>query len=380
MPEPRKIRPANSPLRVGFVVSGALTRDSLFVNEQHQSALFYLMAFLQTPGIGEVGLIHSGGPPQLPVELSLEGIAIVAAADAPGRYDVVITEGGIIERAQLSAIKSRGAKLACFKRRSPVLQSIEWTVASKEAERAERYYDYDLYDEVWMVEELMATSRKWAETIYRCKVRAVPRLWTPRLLSLAHPVTKASFGFKTAPKIWRVGVAQSNNSVADTFHIPALVCNAAYVKRPADFEAVYLANTLDLASSHHTASFMEFLPIVKKRKMTVEPWLLPLDLMSQHCDVLVSHVWGDVAPTWYFEALFGNYPLVHDCAHLKDIGYYYPEFDVKAGADALLTAFRHHRADDAGKCNGKFLRGLDPSESEVQATLHNMVSALSKSS
>lgn len=370
---------AKQSLRIGIVVSGPVTRDSLFVNEQHQAMLQLALVLQDAPRIAEVALVHTAEAPALPAELELGDLGAVAVADAPGRFDVIVTEGGLVSREILQAAKAGGAKIVCFKRRNPALQSIEWTVASNDAARAERYFDHDCYDEIWMLDELVATCRKWVETIYRCKVRAVPRLWSPRLLALAHPETQARFGFRTPPETWRVGIIPSNASVSDTFHVPALACNAAFAKNPASIKAVYVANTAHLAGSNHAVSFMEGLPIVKKRKMTAEQWFLPLDFMSQHCDVLVAHIWGDVVPAWFFEALHGDYPLVHNCEWLRDIGYYFPEFDVKAGGDALLTAIRHHPSAALSERTREFLNGIDPANRENKAKFSALVSSLSKS-
>jgi hypothetical protein len=40
--------------------------------------------------------------------------------------------------------------------------------------------------------------------------------------------------------------------------------------------------------------------------------------------------------------LYGGYPLVHNSPLLRDLGYYYPDFDTQEGGRALLRAFDEH--------------------------------------
>jgi hypothetical protein len=43
------------------------------------------------------------------------------------------------------------------------------------------------------------------------------------------------------------------------------------------------------------------------------------------------------------EALYGNYPLIHNASWMRDLGYYYPAFDCQEAAKQLLQA--HHQHD-----------------------------------
>lgn len=84
--------------------------------------------------------------------------------------------------------------------------------------------------------------------------------------------------------------------------------------------------------------------------------------MVQHADAVVSHQWQNDQNYSYLDALYGNYPLVHNSPWLRDAGYYYPGFEVGAGVEQLLNAARHHDAqlDDYRARSQRVFDALDP--------------------
>ena len=65
-------------------------------------------------------------------------------------------------------------------------------------------------------------------------------------------------------------------------------------------------------------------------------------------DIVVSHHWENGLNYLLYDALYGNYPLVHNSPFLRDVGYYYPDFEIFDAARAIATAAQTHdaRLDD----------------------------------
>jgi hypothetical protein len=63
--------------------------------------------------------------------------------------------------------------------------------------------------------------------------------------------------------------------------------------------------------------------------------------MSRYGDVILSHQWENALNYLYYEALESGYPLVHS-SPMIDAGYYYPSFDIDAGAEQLKQVMLHH--------------------------------------
>ena len=132
---------------------------------------------------------------------------------------------------------------------------------------------------------------------------------------------------------------------------------------------MYITNAIGYKDDDHFRSFAVSLEASKAGVMTVETRFVSSHFLTNHCDAVVTHHWENGLNYLYYEVLYGNYPLIHNSAFLKDYGYYYDDFDAEAGADALLRAFDEHDAnlDAYRRRNAPLLRRLDPANPETIA-------------
>ena len=111
---------------------------------------------------------------------------------------------------------------------------------------------------------------------------------------------------------------------------------------------LYFANSLDLVRQHRA--------IFHGRHDIV-------GFMVQHADAVVSHQWHNDQNYSYLDALYGDYPLIHNSLWLRDAGYYYPGFDIRQGAAQLRRAFVEHdvRLADYRARSRRMFDAVDPS-------------------
>jgi hypothetical protein len=64
--------------------------------------------------------------------------------------------------------------------------------------------------------------------------------------------------------------------------------------------------------------------------------------MAHYGDCIISHHWENGQNYLYYEALYGGYPLIHNSEFIRDLGYFYPDFDCQVGGEALVRAFETH--------------------------------------
>jgi hypothetical protein len=83
--------------------------------------------------------------------------------------------------------------------------------------------------------------------------------------------------------------------------------------------------------------------------------------MAHFGDCIVSHHWENGQNYLYYEALYGGYPLIHNSEFIRDLGYFYPDFDCQAGGEALVRAFESHdkNLNDYKAKAADFLKTLD---------------------
>jgi hypothetical protein len=121
-----------------------------------------------------------------------------------------------------------------------------------------------------------------------------------------------------------------------------LICDGAYRADPAAVTSMQVLNTLHI-KDHPTMLYLaNSLDIVRQHKAVFHGRHDFAGFMVQFADAVVSHQWQNDQNYSYLDALYGNYPLVHNSPWLRDAGYYYPDFDIATGAAQLLQAVRNH--------------------------------------
>ncbi|MFI4976851.1 MAG: DUF2827 family protein [Caulobacterales bacterium] len=315
----------------------------LFENGLRQNVLFLYHLFRAAPDCRRVWLLnHGDGEPDIiPGGLGVSREDIVRTPDVIDALDYVIV-GAAMDRETVVALRRRGCGMIAYKGGNGAVISMEASVAAPPRADAERYFDHDYYDAVWMTPQHIHTYRGWCETIYRRQVAEVPQIWSPLLVEAMPAPARARFGYRPPIGGMRVGVLDPNVTVMKTSHMPMLVCEAAFRREPDAFSAIYISNGWPHRDNDHFRSFTLAMRAARAGIMTLEPRFVGLEFLADHCDAVVTHQWENGLNYLCYEALFGDYPLIHNSEFLRDFGYYYPDFDAEAGAAALLRARHEH--------------------------------------
>jgi hypothetical protein len=89
-------------------------------------------------------------------------------------------------------------------------------------------------------------------------------------------------------------------------------------------------------------ALMTELDIVRAGKASFIGRVTTPDFLAEYTDVMISHQWGLPLNYLYLECCWQGYPLIHNAELVSDLGYYYPENDVEAGAGRLLEVLDAH--------------------------------------
>jgi Protein of unknown function (DUF2827) len=336
---------------------------ALYENGLRQNVVFLYHLFKNAPGCARVYLLnHGDGEPSEDVsDLSIDPADIVRTPAVMGRLDYVIGAGAAMDRQLVMTMRQRGCRFICYKGGNGAVISMEAIVARPPRPDAERYFDHDFYDAIWMTPQHIRTYRGWCETLYRCPVYEAPQIWSPLFVDRVTSATDR-FGYRPGVRKWRVGVMDPNITVMKTSHLPMLVCELAYRQRPQAFEAMYITNAIQFRENPHFRSFTLSLQASKAGVMTAEPRFISADFLANHADAVVTHHWENGLNYLYYEVLYGGYPLIHNSEFLREYGYFYDDFDAEAGAVALLRAYQEHDEglEDYRKRNHTLFRSLNP--------------------
>ncbi|VWD64014.1 hypothetical protein BLA50215_07789 [Burkholderia lata] len=335
-------------MRIGISID-TYEAQSIWENGQLQSALNLAMTLRALPLVDEVLLLNTGSVAHLPASVKMmpDGqLMLLAPREATHLIDVVIEFGGRLDAEWLDYVRTLGKRVVFHNYAHPHAALVEPAIFN----RPGNFTRADRCDAVWIFPR-DAAFKPVLESLHRCPVHEVPYLWSPRFIEQregelrAHGVT---FGYRSRAgranerRGLRAAIFASNASVTKSCAIPMLICDVAHRMVPEAIESMHVLNSIQM-KEHMTFSFMtNSLDLLKAREVRFEGRHDFVGYMAQHADLVVTHQWDRDQYHLCLDALYGGYPVVHNARGFKTAGYYYPDFDVEAGAQRVLDAAELH--------------------------------------
>lgn len=330
--------------------------QNIWENGLGQNVFFLAQLLQRLPFVSKVLLIDVGDQTSMPpqVESAAFGFARVPRQEATDLVDVVIEMAGALDPQWLRLLRARGKKVVYLCCGQPYAALVEPSVFDKVGPSLA----IDRCDEIWLLpkdEAFVPLMR----TLFRCPVEISPFIWHPKFvdqrIAEVQGLIGHEFGYqpRQPDKIgrtpgFRVAVFEPNISVVKTSSIPMLVCDEAYRVNPNCIDFLSVLNTLHM-TTHPTMLYLaNSLDLVKQHKMVFLGRHDIVGFMTEKADAVVSHQWRNSQNYSYLDALYGNYPLIHNSPWLHDLagaGYYYPGFEAAEGGRQLQLAFESHDAN-----------------------------------
>ncbi len=362
-------------MKVGISIFAA-ENSNIWASGIAQNILFLVMALKAIPEIQEVFLINGGSGNILPAGWPSQwSQPLVRPEDVTYELDMVIVMGARLPEAWLLRIQALGVKIIFFDVGHAYAGLLE-TAIFRLPERG--IYTAPM-NETWIIHCHKKTCKPLLETITRKPVHIVPHIWSPEILetSVANlDKDKAGlFGFaqrrESGHRAWRVATFEPNISIIKNAFIPMLIADAAYRENPETIELIAAFNTFHLKEHITFNRFASHMNLTKNGKATYEPRMAFAEAVTQfQIDAVISHQIENDQNYLYYDAIYGNYPLIHNSIFLKnnDIGFYYPDFQAKAGARALINAITLTVNPDFWQDyklrNEKFLKQVHPASAQ----------------
>jgi hypothetical protein len=77
-------------------------------------------------------------------------------------------------------------------------------------------------------------------------------------------------------------------------------------------------------------------------KLSYQPRLQVTHALAAFTDIIIAHQWAIPLNYSYLDALYLQFPLVHNAPMIKDAGYYYSGNNIAMGANQLKLAIEQH--------------------------------------
>lgn len=352
-------------MRVGISV---ITHEgqSIWANGLGQNVFFLARLFRALPFVTDVVLINCGDQSGFAVDAGPDAteFPLLTASEATERVDAVIEMSGALNVEWLDLMRARGAKVAYHICGHPYVGLIEPGLFNTGGYfgRAVRC------DELWILGQF-APFERMLEAIHRCPTHLVPPIWAPLFIdkrAIEVAASGLSFGLAEtadfATNGLRIAIFEPNIAVTKTSFVPLLACNEAHKTDPTAIAQVAALNTVQFAGHPTFDYFMGSLAINRDGRVKIESRHDFVGLMAQHADAVITHQWCHQSNYLYLDALYGNYPLVHNSEWAQEAGYYYPNFDIAAASIQILRARLEHQRDilEYRARSRRFLDQFDP--------------------
>lgn len=331
-------------MRIGISV---ITHEgqNIWENGMGQNVLFLAQLLQRIDFVESVTLLDAGDQQAMPPQVDMAALGLTLARPSERTYelDVVIELAGALDPQWLARFRACGGRVVYMCVGQPFVGLAEPILFGDKG----HFPLPQRCDEVWLLPKDEAFV-PMMRAIHRHEVHVVPYLWSPQFLAQRVDEVAAQgfrFGYRAraadAPG-WRVACFEPNISVVKNCVVPMLVCDEAFRTEPTALASMQMLNTLHL-KDHPTMLYLaNSLDLVRQHKAVFHGRHDFAGFMVQFADAVVAHQWQNSQNYSYLDALYGNYPLIHNSPWLGDAGYYYPDFDIAAGAAQLLHAARTH--------------------------------------
>ena len=316
------------------------------------------------------------------LQLDLMGVDVFHTDEVVDKTDILIEGTLTLEPHIEKEYRKRGAKIVSYRMGNDFISDMEKMVHDKPGARA---FNGTKYDAIWMIPQHIKTNRCYLEIMTKAPVYEAPHLWHPIFLDdkIEALKEKHPFGYereRITKDGARVSVLEPNISVLKNCMIPILIGEEAYRHHPDLVKHIYLCNTYDKKDEDAIFNYIGYTSAVKDTVMTVETRHITPNFLAEYTDVVLSFQWENALNYVYYEALYGNYPLVHNSPMLKakHIGYYYEEFDAYDGARQLINAIKSYDADFEAhvKRNKELIVSLSPLNNDNIRTYQMLIEKL----
>jgi hypothetical protein len=328
---------------VGITMAAMPELSNLFANGIGQNGVYLALLMQRIPSVKRVVLFVPAGEHDCRWMQATFGLEVRPYTEGLIEVDVLIELGWRVDAESIASLHARGGKFVAYVGGNQFVMNLESVACN--LPRAEILATAN-FDSVWVTPQHWRTNLSYVLLTRHAEACEVPHIWSPICLQLANSQRTDGIHYKPTGQARaggkRIGVFDPNVNVLKTFHIPALVCEAAYRRSPFLIGAVLLFSTEHLREYPHFKELLNTLDVFKAGKMTAEQRFPIFQMLGTHVDVVVTHHWENGLNYLYYDALYLGYPLIHNSESLRDAGYYYKDFDPENGGQVLANALSEH--------------------------------------
>lgn len=328
-------------LRVGFTVQINKKDESLWTNGIKQNAITLRDLFSLCPNVETSKLINLGSLKDY------EGTVwepfsehIIDFNTCLDTLDVVITATVTPTTEMVERMQTKG--IAMIKH----IMGHEYQMFSEHMlfefeNQINSYKKRKNHKAIWISPHLFDSNKDFFEVICEAPASIGPYVWTPRFLDKhVEEYKKVNGGTglyeprgNTAKLL---STFEPNINLIKTSLTPVLIAEKFYNKAPQYLEKMNVFGAEKIKKKKIFVEFASDLNCYKNKKMFFEARYPIVWSLLKHTDIVVCHQ-RDLALNYvYFDAAWLGFPVVHNAHFVKDLGFYYENWNAEQASDLLI--------------------------------------------
>ena len=255
-------------------------------------------------------------------------------------YDYVLQTGFVLANHDIDAIKEKNPKcknvhIHYGNRMLADIEQCKWDNIAISSHKV---------DEIWTSPHYEIAIPYFKAYYNTQKVFILPYIWSPKYIDSHNRIwTKAGKPCDYSPKKTKnIAIVEPNLNMTKNCMPSVLIAEEVLRVDPNLFNSLIVYCSDSIREKKYFRSWMWNLDLPKKGKVTFSGRKKISSIFSHECSVVISHHLMNALNYTHLEALHLNIPLVHNSEYIKGAGYYYPDYDIQKGKNALMDALTYH--------------------------------------
>jgi hypothetical protein len=256
------------------------------------------------------------------------------------KYDHILQTGFVLSNDEIDLIKEKNPKCKNVhvhygNRMLADIEQCKWDNIAISSYRV---------DEIWTSPHYEIAIPYFKAYYNTQKVFKLPYIWSPKYIESHNKIwTKAGKACDYSPnKKKNIAIVEPNLNMTKNCMPSVLIVEEVLRADPNLFNELIVYCSDSIREKKYFRSWMWNLDLPKKGKITFSGRKKISSIFAHECSIVVSHHLMNALNYTHFEALYLNIPLVHNSEYIKGAGYYYPDYDIQKGSQALMDALTYH--------------------------------------
>jgi hypothetical protein len=311
------------------------------------------------------------------LESNFEDIKIDQINDIKSYLDIIFVLGGSLSVEDYNYLKKKGCKIIDYNCGVNYVFDVQKILFNSK-------YNSDFLtnipDEIWYLPHHNNLQKNYLRTIQRRKSKEAPFVWSPIFIDNTIKQYNIKCFYEPVEGSKRISCFEPNIDVVKFCMYDILIVEELYRISPELIKHFYITNTTEIRKNELFIKIMKTLDIVKDNKATFEDRFRMPYFLDKFTDIVIAHQWESSLNYAYFDALYLNYPFVHNAPMIKDSGYYYDQFNVEEGVKQLKFAIEQHdkNIEEYNERNKKVIDRFLPNNEKIIEIYDEMIDDLFK--